>query len=191
MGSGPTKTATLRLPFFIGRSPSRAGIEQFANPFTLAIGQGLLEGAEQLIQVQFAAAKGALEGVELALQGVEAGALGAVGELAAGRVYGLGQGLAIVLLTQGLQQFAHEVVDGGAVLLAVSLLDAEALEQALHRGGKVLFLRQLLRRLGFGTAAQQLAAQFESDRGDGKDGQTGRSGSGWNHRSDDRRKRYF
>ncbi|MNY41796.1 hypothetical protein D3C86_1766350 [compost metagenome] len=99
MGSGPTKTATLRLPFFIGRSPSRAGIEQFANPFALAIGQGLLEGTEQLIQVQIAAAKGALEGVELALQGVETGALGAVGELAAGRVYGLGQGLAIVLLT--------------------------------------------------------------------------------------------
>lgn len=108
------------------------------------------------------------EGVELALQGVEAGALGAVGELAAGRVYGLGQGLAIVLLTQGLQQFAHEVVDGGTVLLAIGVIDAQSLEQALDCGGRLL--RRLLSRLGLGTAAQQLAAQFESDRGDGKQG---------------------
>ena len=153
MGSGPTKTATLRLPFFIGRSPSRAGIEQFANPFTLAIGQGLLEGAEQLIQVQFAAAKGALEGVELALQGVEAGALGAVCQLDAGGIDGLGQRLARGFLAQGLHQRPHEVVDGGAVLLAIGVIDAQPLEQALDCGGQALFLRQLLRRLGFGTLA--------------------------------------
>lgn len=51
-------------------SISDTGIEQFANPFPLAIGQGLLEGAEQLIQVQIAVAQCALEGIELALQGI-------------------------------------------------------------------------------------------------------------------------
>ncbi|MNY44202.1 hypothetical protein D3C86_1792070 [compost metagenome] len=62
------------------------------------------------------------------------------------------------------------MVDGGAVLLAIGVIDAQPLEQALDCGGQALFLRRLLRRLGLGTAAQQLAAQFESDRGDGKQG---------------------
>lgn len=154
-------------------SISDTGIEQFANPFPLAIGQGLLEGAEQLIQVQIAVAQCALEGIEFTLQGVETGALGAVGQLAAGRVYGLGQGLAIVLLTQGLQQLAHEVVDGGAVRLAVGVLNSQPLEQALHRGCQAIFLHG---GLGLGlwrAVAEQLAAELEGKGGEGKQGADG------------------
>lgn len=154
-------------------SISDTGIEQFANPFPLAIGQGLLEGAEQLIQVQIAVAQCALEGIEFTLQGVETGALGAVGQLAAGRVYGLGQRLAIVLLTQGLQQLAHEVVDGGAVRLAVGVLNSQPLEQALHRGCQAIFLHG---GLGLGlwrAVAEQLAAELEGKGGEGKQGADG------------------
>lgn len=104
------------------------------------------------------------------MQGIQAGALGAVGELVAGCVYGLGQGLAIVFLTQGLHQLAHKLVDGGAVLLAVGILDPQPLEQALDCGGQAFFLYRLRFGLGFGAAAQQIAAQLEGYRGDGKQG---------------------
>lgn len=133
----------------------------------------MLEGVEQLIEVEVAVAKGALEGVELALQRIEASALGAVGQLGAGGVDGLGQRLARVLLTQGLHQRPHEVVDGGTVLLAVGILDAEPLEQALHRGGEPLFLHGGL-GLGLWRAiAEQLAAELEGKGGEGKQGADG------------------
>jgi hypothetical protein len=129
------------------------------------LGQGLLEGVEQLIEVEVAVAKGALEGVELALQRVEAGALGAVCQLGAGGIDGLGQGLARGFLAQGLHQRPHEVVDGGAVLLAVSLLDAEALEQALHRGGKCSSCTAGS-VWAWRAVAQQLAAELDGKGGE-------------------------
>ena len=78
--------------------------------------------------------------------------------------------MAAILLPQGLHQLSHKVVDGRAVLLAIGLLDAEALEQALDGRGKTILLHRLLRLLRFGAAAEQLGAHFEGDRGKGKQG---------------------
>ena len=115
-----------------------------------------------------AGTEGILEGIELALQGIEAGALGAARQLVAGAVDGSREGLATILLPQGLHQLPHKVVDGRAVLLAVGILDTKSLEQALDGRCKAILLHGLLHRLRFGTAAKQLAAQLEGDRGKGK-----------------------
>ena len=53
-------------------------------------------------------------------------------------------------------------------LLAIGILDTESLEQALDGRGKAILLHGRLHRLGFGTAAKQLTAQLEGDRGKGK-----------------------
>ena len=139
------------------------GIEQFANPFPLAIGQGLFKGTEQLIEVEIAGTKGALEGIELALQRIEAGALGAARQLAAGAIDGGREGLAAILLPQSLHQLTHKVVDGSAVLLAIGILDSQPLKQALDGRRQALLLHGLLHRLRFATAAKQLTAQLEGD----------------------------
>ncbi len=83
---------------------SHTGIEQFAHPFPLAIGQGLLKGTEQLVEVEMAGTEGILEGIELTLQRIEAGALGAARQLVAGALDGSWEGLATILLPQGLHQ---------------------------------------------------------------------------------------
>lgn len=126
-----------------------------------------------MIEAEVAVAKGALEGVEFALQGVETGALSAVCQLGAGGVDGLGQGLARELLPQGLHQRPHEVVDGGAVLLAVGILDAKSLEQALYRGGEPLFLHGGLGLGRWRAVPKQLAAELEGEGGEGKQGADG------------------
>lgn len=115
-----------------------------------------------------AGTKGALEGIELTLQRIETGALGAARQLVAGALDGSREGLATILLPQGLHQLPHKVVDGRAVLFAIGILDTEPLEQALDGWGKALLLYGRLHGLGFATVAKQLAAQLEGDRGKGK-----------------------
>ncbi len=158
------------MPFFIAHRGSGTGIEQFANPLPLAIGQGLFKGSEQLVKVEIAGTKGALKGIELTLQRIEAGTLGAVGQLATGAIDGGREGLADILLPQSLHQLTHKVVDGSTVLLAIGILDSQPLEQALDGRGKVLLLYGRLHGLGFATAAKQLTAQLEGDRGKGESG---------------------
>nr|WP_279624076.1 hypothetical protein [Aeromonas veronii] len=60
------------------------------------------------------------------------------------------------------------MVDGSAILLAIGIIDAESLEQTLDGRGETIFLHGLLHGLGFATAAKQLTAQLEGDRGKGK-----------------------
>ena len=139
------------------------GIEQFANPFPLAIGQGLFKGTEQLVEIEIAGAEGILEGIEFTLQRIEAGALGAARQLAAGAIDGGREGLAAILLPQSLHQLTHKVVDGSAVLLAIGILDTQPLEQTLHGRRQAILLHGLRHRLGLGTAAKQLTAQLEGD----------------------------
>ena len=102
------------------------------------------------------------------MQRIEACTLGATRQLIAGAVDGSREGLATILLPQGLHQLPHKVVDGRAVLFAIGILDPKSLEQPLDGRGKVLLLYGRLHRLGFATAAKQLAAQLEGDRGKGK-----------------------
>lgn len=65
------------------------------------------------------------------------------------------------------------MVDGGAALLAVGILDSQPLEQALHRGGEPLFLHGSF-GLGLWRAiAEQLAAELEGKGGEGKQGADG------------------
>ncbi len=102
------------------------------------------------------------------MQRIETGTLDAARQLVAGAVDGCGKGLATILLPQSLHQLPHKVVDGRAVLLAIGIIDAESLEQTLDGRGKVFLLYDRLHGLGFATAAKQLTAQLEGDRGKGK-----------------------